>query len=103
MGLNRMMMGKGGVKVEDGSKFWTYEETGNKTISFTVPPGVKRIKVYAEVDYVEGEPNDYNYASIKNTMTNKKWGEGASECNSEGDESSGRGNCHGKKPADWRS
>ena len=36
MGLNRMMMGKGGVKVEDGSKFWTYEETGDKTISFTV-------------------------------------------------------------------
>lgn len=85
MGLNRMMMGKGVVKVEDGSKFWTYEEAGDKTISFTVPPGVKRIKVVAGVDCADGVPDDYSYASIKNTMTNKKWGEGESESNSDGE------------------
>lgn len=85
MGLNRMMMGKSEVKVEDGSKHWTFREADNKTISFTVPPGVKRIKVSAEVDYAEGEPNIYGYASIKNKMTNKTWGEGSSEANDAGD------------------
>ena len=79
MGLNRMIMGKGGVKVEDGSKFWTYEEANNKIISFTVPPGVKRIKVYADVDCSEGLPVIQRHAYIKNKMTNKKWGEGWSE------------------------
>lgn len=81
MGLNRMMMGKGGVKVEDGSKKWSYREADNKTIAFTVPPGIKRIKVVAEVDYAEGT-EDYSsfYACIKNTVNNKKWGEGISEC-----------------------
>lgn len=29
MGLNRMMMKNGGVKVEDGSKFWTFREADN--------------------------------------------------------------------------
>lgn len=85
MGLNRMMMRNGEIKVEDGGKFWTYEEAGDKTISFTVPPGVKRIKVFAEVDYVEGDPDNDNYVSIKNTMTNKKWGEGESVSNSDGE------------------
>lgn len=84
MGLNRMMMGKGGVKVEDGSKNWSYSEARNKTISFTVPPGVRRIKVFAKVDYVEDEPQGYMDASIKNKMTNKTWGEGHSESNEEG-------------------
>lgn len=83
MGLNRMMMGKGGVKVEDGSKFWTWSDTNNKTISFTVPPGVKRIKVAATVDSVEGDPDASTYANIKNTSTNKVWGEGW--CNTEPD------------------
>nr|DAI65903.1 MAG TPA: hypothetical protein [Bacteriophage sp.] len=85
MGLNRMMMKNGAVKVEDGSKFWTYDETNNKTISFTVPPGIKRIKVVAVVDSVEGNPQDSNYASIENKMTNKTWGEGFSESNEEGE------------------
>lgn len=85
MGLNRMMMGKGEVKVEDGSKYWRYAETDNKTISFTVPPGIKRIKVFAEVDSVEGNPQDSNYASIENRMTNKTWGEGFSESDEEGE------------------
>lgn len=85
MGLNRMMMMRNGVKVEDGSKFWGFDEVNNKTIAFTVPPGVKRIKVSAEVDYAEGEPNIYGYASIKNKMTNKTWGEGSSEANDAGD------------------
>lgn len=85
MGLNRMMMMRNGVKVEDGSKFWSLDEVNNKTIAFTVPPGVKRIKVSAEVDYAEGEPNIYGYASIKNKMTNKTWGEGFSEANDAGD------------------
>lgn len=85
MGLNRMMMGKGEVKVVDGSKFWSYAESGNETISFTVPPGIKRIKVVAIVDSVEGNPEDYNYASIENKMTNKTWGDGFSESNGEGE------------------
>lgn len=81
MGLNRMMMKNGAVKVEDGSKNWSYSEANNKTISFTVPIGVKRIKVFAEVDYAEGA-EDYSsfYAKIKNTINNKIWGEGISEC-----------------------
>lgn len=81
MGLNRMMMKNGAVKVEDGSKYWTFREADNKTIAFTVPIGVKRIKVFAEVDYAEGT-EDYSsfYAKIKNTINNKIWGEGISEC-----------------------
>ena len=84
MGLNRMMM-KNGVKVEDGRKFWTWDDADNKTISFTVPPGIKRIKVVAVVVSVEGSPEDSNYASIENKMTNKTWGEGFSESNGEGE------------------
>lgn len=77
MGLNRMMMMKNGrVKVEDGKKFWTYDETDNKTIAFTVPPGIKRIKVTATIDRNDGEPDGSNYAGIKNTSTNKIWGRG---------------------------
>lgn len=80
MGLNRMMMGKGGVKVEDGSKYWTRDDANNKTISFTVPPGVKRIKVAATVDEANVDLDyDYNYASITNKANNKTWGEGVSE------------------------
>lgn len=84
MGLNRMMMGKSEVKVVDGSKFWSYDEAHNKAIAFTVPTGIKRIKVFAEVDYVEDEPNGYVNAYIENKMTNKTWGEGISESDEEG-------------------
>ena len=83
MGLNRMMM-KNVVKVEDGSKNWSYSEANNKTIAFTVPPGIKRIKVVAVVDSAEGNPQDSSYASIENKMTNKTWGEGSSESDEEG-------------------
>ena len=81
MGLNRMMMRNGEVKVEDGSKKWDYNEANNKTIAFTVPKGIKRIKVFAEVDYAE-DTEDYSsfFANIKNTINNKIWGEGISEC-----------------------
>ena len=80
MGLNRMMMGKGEVKVVDGSKFWAYDETNNTTIAFTIPPGVKRIKVAATVDEANVDLDyDYNAASIKNKANNKTWGEGVSE------------------------
>lgn len=75
MGLNRMMM-RNGVKVEDGSKEWNFYEADNKTNSFTVPPGIKRIKVTASVDGGEGDPDLSNYADIKNTSTNKVWGAG---------------------------
>ena len=75
MGLNRMMM-KNVVKVEDGSKNWSYSEANNKTIAFTVPPGIKRIKVTASIDVDEGVPDVSNYANIKNTSTNKVWGAG---------------------------
>lgn len=85
MGLNRMMMGNGGVKVEDGSKEWSYKEANNKTIAFTVPPGIKRIKVVAVVDSAEGNPQDSSYASIENKMTNKTWGEGFSDSDEEGE------------------
>ena len=85
MSFNRMMMGKGEVKVVDGSKNWTWSDTNNKTISFTVPPGIKRIKVVAIVDSVEGNPQDSNYASIENKMTNKTWGDGFSESNEDGE------------------
>ena len=76
MGLNRMMMKNGEVKVEDGSKYWTWKDANNKTISFTVPPGIKRIKVTSFIDGREGDPDLSNYANIKNTSTNKVWGEG---------------------------
>lgn len=76
MGLNRMMMKNGEVKVEDGSKYWTWNDANNKTISFTVPPGIKRIEVKAGVDNLEGDPDIDIYASIKNTSTNKVWGDG---------------------------
>ena len=85
MGLNRMMMGNGGVKVEDGSKFWTYSEADNKTIAFTVPPGVKRVKVTAVIDRCDGEPEAYNSAVIKNTSTNKFWGRGWCETDAGGE------------------
>lgn len=80
MGLNRMMMKNGEVKVEDGNKYWTWKDANNKTISFTVPIGVKRIKVFAKVDYAS-DTEEYSsfYACIKNTINNKKWGEGISE------------------------
>lgn len=85
MGLNRMMMMRNGVKVEDGSKNWSYSEANNKTIAFTVPPGIKRIKVFAVVDSAEGNPLDSNYASIENKMTNKTWGEGFSDSDENGE------------------
>lgn len=85
MGLNRMMMKNGEVKVEDGSKKWDYNEANNKTISFTVPPGIKRIKVTSSIDGGEGDPDLSNYANIKNTSTNKVWGEGWFYTTSEGE------------------
>ncbi len=75
MGLNRMMM-RNEVKVVDGSKFWSFEEADNKTIAFTVPPGIKRIRVISFIDGGEGDPDLSNYANIKNTSTNKVWGKG---------------------------
>ncbi len=76
MGLNRMMMKNGEVKVVDGYKSWDWNEADNKTISFTVPPGIKRIKVTSYIDGGEGDPDIDNYASIQNTSTNKVWGNG---------------------------
>lgn len=85
MGLNRMMMGNGGVKIEDGRKFWTWDDANNKTIAFTVPRGIKRVKVTAVIDRNGGDPEAYNYAVIKNTSTNKVWGEGWSETDAGGE------------------
>lgn len=80
MGLNRMMMKNGAVKVEDGSKEWSYAELNNTTIAFTIPPGVKRIKVEATVDEANVDLDyDSNDASIKNKANNKIWGAGVSE------------------------
>lgn len=72
--MRRLFFGE--VKVEDGSKYWTWNDANNKTISFTVPPGIKRIKVTSSIDGDEGYPDLSNYANIKNTSTNKVWGEG---------------------------
>lgn len=85
MGLNRMMMKNGEVKVEDGSKYWPWNDANNKTISFTVPPGIKRIKVTSSIDGGDGEPDLSNYANITNTSTNKVWGEGWFYTTSEGE------------------
>ena len=84
MGLNRMMMKNGEVKVEDGKKFWTYSDANNKTIAFTVPRGIKRIKVTSTIDRNDSEPDASNYADIKNTSTNKVWGVGWSYTESDG-------------------
>ena len=85
MGLNRMMMGKGEVKVVDGRKIWNFDEADNKTIAFTVPPGIKRIKVEATIDRNDGDPYASNYADIKNTSTNKVWGAGWSYVGPDGE------------------
>lgn len=85
MGLNRMMMKNGGVKVVDGSKNWSFDETDNKTMAFTVPPGIKRIKVTSSIDGGEGDPDLANYANIKNTSTNKVWGAGWSYTGPDGE------------------
>lgn len=80
--MRRLFFGEvGEVKVEDGSQYWTPGEVDNKTIAFTVPKGIKRIKVFAEVDYAS-RIEDYVrfFANIKNTINNKIWGEGISEC-----------------------
>ena len=84
MGLNRMMMKNGEVKVVDGYKSWDWTELDNKTISFTVPPGIKRIEVTSVVDNLEGDPDVDIYASIKNTSTNKVWGDGWFATSSDG-------------------
>ena len=80
--MRRLFFGE--IKVEDGSKNWSYSEADNKTIAFTVPPGIKRIKVFAEVDYAEDEPSATYYAVIKNTTSNNKWGEGYSAADDSG-------------------
>lgn len=86
MGLNRLMMRNSEAQVEDGSKTWSYKEANKTTIAFTVPPGVKRIKVFAYVDETDAEhEGDYSAASIKNKINNKKWGEGYSETISPGE------------------
>lgn len=76
MGLNRMMMKNSGVKVEDGSKEWASEKTWNVSISFTVPPHIKRIQVTAVMADFEGEHEVDNIAYIHNVSTRKYWGNG---------------------------
>lgn len=84
MGLNRMMMKNGEVKVVDGYKNWDWTEAYDITVSFTVPRGIKRIKVESIMDNLEGDPDIDYYASIKNTSTNKVWGEGWFATNDDG-------------------
>lgn len=85
MGLNRMMMKNSGVKVEDGSKKWTSEETWNVSISFTVPPHIKRIKVTAVMADYEGEHEVDNTADITNISTRERWGKGYFQTDPRGD------------------
>lgn len=83
MGLNRMMMMAKKGNVADGSKFWSAGKDGEMGF-FTVPPGIKRIKVVAEVNYAEGGPGYYFLAGIRNLQTGRIWGEGGSATDSEG-------------------
>lgn len=83
MGLNRMMMMLKKGNVADGSKFWPAGKDGEIAF-FTVPPGIKRIKVFAQVNYAEGGPGYYFLAGITNQMTGRFWGEGGSATDSEG-------------------
>lgn len=85
MGLNRMMMKNGEVKVEDGRKYWTWNDANNKTITFTVPPGIKRIKVTAVMADYEGEHEVDNIAYIQNLSPRKYWGEGYFQTDPRGD------------------
>lgn len=85
MGLNRMMMKNSGVKVEDGSKKWASEKTLNVSISFTVPPHIKRIQVTAVMADHEGEHEIFNNAKITNISTRKLWGNGYFQTDPRGD------------------
>ena len=85
MGLNRMMMKNSGVKVEDGSKKWTSEETCNVSISFTVPPHIKRIQVTAVMADYEGKHEVDNIAYIHNLSSRKYWGNGYFQTDPRGD------------------
>jgi len=80
--MRRLFFGE--VNIKDGNKHWNYDEVNDKTIAFTVPLGIKRIKVFAEVDYAEDEPEASYYAVIKNTTSNNKWGEGYSDTDDSG-------------------
>lgn len=75
----------GGVDVKDGSKYWSFEEINVETQAFTVPPGIKRIKVSAEVYFAEDSPDIGFYALISNVTSNNMWGEGYSTADDEGD------------------
>lgn len=68
--MRRLFFGE--VNIKDGNKHWNYDEVNDKTITFTVPLGIKRIKVFAEVDFAEDEPSATYYAVIKNTTSNNK-------------------------------
>lgn len=80
--MRRLFFGE--VNIKDGNKHWNYDEVNDKTIAFTVPLGIKRIKVFAEVDYAADEPEASYYAVIKNTTSNNKWGEGYSDTDDSG-------------------
>ena len=80
--MRRLFFGNAGVK--DDSMVWSYDEVSRKTIPFTVPPGIKRIKVFANVDYALDEPEAIYSAVIKNTTSNKEWGKGYSEADDRG-------------------
>ena len=80
--MRRLFFGE--VNIKDGNKHWNYDEVDDKIIAFTVPLGIKRIKVFAEVDYAEDEPEASYYAVIKNTTSNNKWGEGYSDTDDNG-------------------
>ena len=80
--MRRLFFGE--VNIKDGNKHWNYDEVNDKTITFTVPLGIKRIKVFAKVDFAEDEPLATYYAVIQNTTSNNKWGEGYSDAGEDG-------------------
>ena len=85
MGLNRMMMKNGEVKVEDGSKTWEPRDLLNVSKSFTVPPHVKRIQITADMADFEGERAVDKTARIENLSPRKYWGKGYFKTDFRGD------------------
>lgn len=74
--MRRLFFGDADVK--DGSKVWGIANlpVDGTIVYFTTPPGIRRIKIYAEMDY--DVDNEFRYsASIKSST--QTWGSGYSE------------------------
>lgn len=77
--LVRLMFGvaKKEVVITDGSKTWSWEETNDTTLSFTVPEGITRIKIWGTMDTAY-EPSTNYKATITDTANKIEWASGQS-------------------------